>query len=54
METIVIETVRSPLGEVVIWIPCHRVLGSNGALTGHAGKVQSNTKQMLLEMEKAH
>lgn len=38
---------------IAIMIPCHRVLGSNGALTGYAGKGQINTKQMLLEIEKA-
>jgi len=31
-------------------IPCHRVVGSNGSLTGFAGGV--NTKEMLLNLEK--
>jgi methylated-DNA-[protein]-cysteine S-methyltransferase len=35
-----------------IWIiiPCHRVIGSNGALVGYAGGLK--TKQKLLELEK--
>ena len=32
-----------------IIIPCHRVVGSNGSLTGYAGGV--NTKAKLLELE---
>ncbi len=38
---------------IAIMIPCHRVLGTNGALTGYAGRGHINTKQMLLELEKA-
>jgi len=36
-----------------IWIiiPCHRVIGANGALTGYAGGV--GMKKRLLELEKA-
>lgn len=34
---------------VSILIPCHRVLGSNGALTGYAGGIA--VKQRLLELE---
>lgn len=37
---------RNPLSIVV---PCHRVIGSNGKLTGFAGGVQS--KRLLLELE---
>jgi len=37
---------RNPLSIVV---PCHRVLGSNGKLTGFAGGIES--KRMLLERE---
>ena len=31
-------------------IPCHRVVGTNGSLTGYAGGIQKKVK--LLEMEK--
>jgi len=34
---------------ISIIIPCHRVVGSNGSLTGYAGGVQTKTK--LLELE---
>lgn len=37
---------RNPLS---IFIPCHRVLGSNGSLTGYAGGLPR--KQALLELE---
>ena len=40
---------RNPLPLV---LPCHRVIGRNGALTGFSGGLQ--TKQALLEMEAAH
>ena len=35
-----------------IWIiiPCHRVIGANGALTGYGGGLEM--KQKLLEIEK--
>lgn len=33
-----------------ILIPCHRVVGSNGALTGYAGGIEA--KRCLLELEK--
>lgn len=37
-----------------IWIviPCHRVIGSNGSLTGYAGGTE--LKQSLLELKKSH
>lgn len=35
---------------IVIFIPCHRVIGSNHSLTGYAGGVE--TKAKLLEIEK--
>lgn len=37
---------KNPIG---ILIPCHRVIGSNGALTGFAGGI--HRKQQLLELE---
>lgn len=38
---------RNPLAVVV---PCHRVIGKNGGLTGYAGGLER--KRMLLELEK--
>lgn len=38
---------RNPL---LIVVPCHRVVGSNGSLTGYAAGVKA--KAWLLEMEK--
>ncbi len=40
-------------GQNPIWIviPCHRVIGSNGALTGYAGGIER--KRYLLELEGA-
>lgn len=34
---------------ISIFIPCHRVVGSNGSLTGYAGGLDA--KRMLLEIE---
>ncbi|MFQ6575687.1 methylated-DNA--[protein]-cysteine S-methyltransferase [Pseudomonas sp. UM16] len=34
---------------IAIIVPCHRVIGSNGTLTGYAGGVER--KQLLLELE---
>jgi methylated-DNA-[protein]-cysteine S-methyltransferase len=39
-------TGRNPIGIIV---PCHRIVGSNGALTGYAGGL--STKRALLAME---
>jgi len=39
-------TGRNPLGIIV---PCHRILGSNGSLTGYAGGL--NRKRALLALE---
>ncbi len=36
---------------ISIIVPCHRVIGKSGKLTGYAGGVE--TKQKLLELEKA-
>ena len=35
---------------ISIIIPCHRVIGANGSLTGYAGGI--NKKIKLLELEK--
>ena len=32
-------------------IPCHRVIGSNGSLTGYGGGLEA--KRLLLELERA-
>jgi methylated-DNA-[protein]-cysteine S-methyltransferase len=37
------------LNPVAIVIPCHRMIGSNGALTGYAGGLER--KQWLLQHE---
>lgn len=37
--------------EISIIIPCHRVVGTNGSLTGYAGGIDKKLK--LLELEKA-
>ena len=37
--------------EISIIIPCHRVVGTNGSLTGYAGGIDKKTK--LLELEQA-
>jgi methylated-DNA-[protein]-cysteine S-methyltransferase len=37
---------------ISILIPCHRVVGSNGTLTGYAGGVEK--KEILLKLEKDH
>ena len=39
---------RNPIS---ILIPCHRVIGANGALTGYAGGIDA--KRFLLELEQA-
>lgn len=40
---------RNPIS---ILIPCHRVIGANGSLTGYAGGVEK--KEFLLALEKHH
>ncbi|WP_372973060.1 methylated-DNA--[protein]-cysteine S-methyltransferase [Marinobacter sp.] len=40
---------RNPFGIIV---PCHRVIGTNGALTGYAGGIER--KKWLLAHEQAH
>lgn len=38
--------------EISIIIPCHRVVGTNGSLTGYAGGIDKKVK--LLELERAN
>lgn len=38
---------------IAILIPCHRVIGGSGALTGYSGAGGVHTKQILLELEGA-
>lgn len=40
---------RNPLS---IFVPCHRIIGANGALTGFAGGLQA--KRLLLDLESRH
>ncbi len=40
---------KNPL---LLLIPCHRVIGADGSLTGYAGGLEM--KKMLLELEKKH
>jgi methylated-DNA-[protein]-cysteine S-methyltransferase len=40
---------RNPIGIIV---PCHRVIGANGSLTGYGGGL--DRKRALLELEKSH
>lgn len=42
---------RNPIGIIV---PCHRVLGSDGSLTGYAGGLHRKTALLALEGVKAH
>lgn len=37
-----------------IFVPCHRVIGKNGALTGYMGKQGLTIKEYLLELEWTH
>jgi len=37
--------------EISIIIPCHRVVGTSGSLTGYAGGIERKVK--LLELERA-
>ena len=36
---------------VSLFIPCHRVIGSNGALTGYAGGLELKAKLLEIELE---
>lgn len=40
------------MNRIAVIVPCHRVIGSNGALTGYAGGLER--KQWLLDFEKQH
>lgn len=40
---------KNPLG---IILPCHRVIGSNGSLTGYAGGLNIKNDLLMLEKEK--
>ena len=40
------------MNRIAIIIPCHRVLGADGSLTGYAGGLER--KRWLLDLEKAH
>jgi methylated-DNA-[protein]-cysteine S-methyltransferase len=42
---------RNPLP---IFIPCHRVIGKDGGLTGYMGKQGLRVKEYLLELEKSY
>ncbi|MGV3278680.1 methylated-DNA--[protein]-cysteine S-methyltransferase [Rickettsiales bacterium LUAb2] len=46
-----IRAVTSQIGKnpIPIIVPCHRIIGKNGSLTGYAGGL--NTKQQLLDLE---
>jgi len=37
---------------IAIVVPCHRVIGANGSLTGYGGGLQR--KRALLDLEKIH
>ena len=42
---------KNPIGIVV---PCHRVIGKDGSLTGYSGKNYIHLKKILLDHEKAN
>ncbi|MGB5505220.1 MAG: MGMT family protein [Sulfurovum sp.] len=46
-----VRAVASAVGAnaISIFIPCHRIIGSDGSLTGYAGGLEA--KQKLLEIE---
>ncbi len=42
---------RNPIGIVV---PCHRVIGKDGSMTGYSGKDYVHIKKRLLDFEREH
>ena len=54
VETFSAQAVGQAIGKnpISILIPCHRVLGKNGALTGYAGGVHRKEQLLQLEREK--
>ena len=34
---------------ISVFAPCHRVVGSNGSLTGYAGGIEAKRKLLLIE-----
>ncbi len=40
------------LNPIPIIIPCHRIMGKNGRLTGYSGEGGIETKEFLIELEK--
>ena len=38
--------------KIAILIPCHRVVGANGSLTGYAGGIDKKEKLLALEQAK--
>ncbi len=50
-ETMSSQAVGGAVGHnpIFIIIPCHRVVGANGSLTGYAGGLKIKTKLLVLE-----
>ena len=44
---------RSGRNPVSIIVPCHRVVGSSGALTGYAGGLDRKTSLLRIEADRA-
>lgn len=42
---------KNPIGIIV---PCHRVIGKDGSITGYSGKGYIHIKQQLLDFEREH
>ena len=42
-------TIETHIGPIPIVIPCHRVIGANGTLTGYAGGLEIKRKLLALE-----
>lgn len=54
LETMSAQAVGSAVGRnpVSILVPCHRVIGANGALTGYAGGLDKKAALLALEVKK--